>query len=372
MRASSCGSQPCSVDRSSVTYPLKASWSLRFAPTLFAADAGTATLVAGAGDSVSAGDVIALIDSPELRSERAREHASLDSLATNVERQSIDNRKQRLELQQTVDLARVELTAAERELRRAERSWSYRVISRQDYEKAVDDVEKARINLAHAERAAALDGESLDFELKTLRLERDRQQLAVDELDRRIGALTLRAPVDGIVGDLAIDDRAYVSANQPIATVVDLSRLEVDLSIADSYADELAIGNEVHIRLDNREVQGHVASVSPEVTNATVTVRVRFENEQPAGLRRNQRVSARVVLEQHDNALLVDRGPFFDTGGGRIVYRVDGDVAVRTAVRTGNSSVRYVEILEGLAPGDVVVISELTRFRESERVLLTH
>ena len=342
------------------------------APTLFANSAGTVTLVAAAGDTVKAGDVIAIVESPELRNERDREQASLNSLETNLARQTIDNRKQRLELQQTVDLAQVDLTAAERELRRADQSWEYRVISRQDYEKAVDDVDKARISLEHARRAAGLDAESLDFELQTLRLERDRQRLVVDELERRLEALTLRAPTDGIVGDLAVEDRAYVSANQSIATIVDLSRLEVDLSIADSYADELVVGDEVLVRLGGDDVSARLASVSPEVTNATVTARVRFDTEQPDGLRRNQRVSARVLLERRDNVLLVDRGPFFDTGGGRLVYKVEDDTAVRTAIQTGSTSVRYVEIIEGLAAGDVVVISEIDRFRDAERVLLSN
>ena len=341
------------------------------APTLFANSAGTVTLVSAAGDTVEAGTVIARIDSPELRNERDRERATLDGLTNTLERQSIDNRKAHLALQQTVDLANVDLTAAERELRRAERSWEHRVISRQDYEKAIDDVDKAKINLRHAESAAALDAESLDFELKTLRLDRDRQQLVVDELERRLKALTLTAPVDGIVGDLAVADRAYVSANAPIATVVDLSRLETDLSIPATYADELSLGNDVVVRVDNRDVTGQLVAISPEVVNSTVTARVRFDDEQPAGLRRNQRVTARVLLERRSDALLIERGPFFDTGGGRIVYRVNGDTAVRTDIRTGATSVRYVEIVDGLSEGDVVVISDIDRFRDAENVLLT-
>ncbi|MEM1261459.1 MAG: efflux RND transporter periplasmic adaptor subunit [Pseudomonadota bacterium] len=340
------------------------------APSLFAGTPGTVTLRARAGDLVEVGDVIAVVDSPELANERGREVALLDSLNTAIERQSIDNRKQRLELQQTVDLARVTLTAAERELRRAEQSWEYRVISRQDYEKAVDDVDRAKIELSHAEKAATLDTESLEFELQTMRLERDRQRLVVEDIDRRLEALTLRAPVAGIVGDLAVENRAYVDANTAIATVVDLSELEIELSIAASYADELSIGSDVSVRIGTTDVDGTLASVSPEVTNSTVTARVRFSGEHPAGLRRNQRVSARVVLERRADALLVERGPFYDTGGGRIVYRVTNDTAERMPIRTGTSSVQYVEIIDGLEAGDVIVTSEIERFRDAERVLL--
>ncbi len=341
------------------------------APTLFAGSPGTVTLAVRAGDTVAVGDEIARIDSPQLNNERERERASLDSLATNLARQTIENKKLLLAAEETVDLARVDLTAAERELRRAESSWEYRVISRQDYEKAVDDVEKARIALEHARRASGLDAESLEFELETLRLERDRQALVVANLDRQLDALTLVAPVNGIVGDLAVQDRAFVDENAAVATVIDLSRLEVELLIPASYADDLAIGNPVTVKLGSQDVPSQLVSISPEVTNSTVVARVRFDGEQPTGLRQNQRVTARVILEQRDNALVVERGPFYDTGGGRLIYKVDQDVAERTAIQTGATSIQFVEILSGLNEGDVVVISELDRFRDAERALIS-
>jgi len=339
-------------------------------PTLYASSGGTVTLHVNAGDAVSQGDLLATIDSPELANELDREQATLDSLITDLQRQTIENRKLMLKAQQVVDLAMVELTAAERELRRAEQSWEHQVISLQDYEKAKDDVERAGIELQHAKQEVALDEESLDFELQTMRLQRDRQELAVANLRRRVDELELRAPVDGIVGNLAVDRRAVVPANAEIATVVDLSALEIELSIPDSYADDLAIGGEVSVKFGGSEHAATLVSISPEVVNSTVGGRVRFAGEQPAGLRQNQRVSARIILESKQDALVVDRGPFYDTGGGRLIYRVTGDVAERVDIQTGSTSVAQIEILAGLAPGDVVIVSEINRFRGAERVLL--
>lgn len=338
--------------------------------TLYASSGGVVTLHVSAGDRVSTGDLVASIDSPELTNEFERERATLDSLETNLQRQTIDNKRAQLEAQQVVDLAEVELTAAERELRRAEQSWEHKVISLQDYEKARDDVERTRIGLRHAKQEAALDRESLAFDLQTLELERDRQRLAVANLERRISELELRAPVAGIVGTLAIDRRTVVPQNAEIATIVDLSALEIELSVSDSYADDLAIGAEVSVKFGGNEYPATLVSVSPEVENSTVKGRVRFSGEQPAGLRQNQRVSARILLESKQDALLVDRGPFYDSGGGRIIYRVNGDVAQRVDIATGSTSTSKIEILQGLEPGDVVIVSEVDRFRGAERVML--
>ncbi len=340
-------------------------------PTIYAGDAGTVSYAVAAGQTVAAGDLIATIDSPDLANELGREQASLDSLATNLQRQTIENRKLLLAARQTVDIAAVELTAAERELRRAERSWEYKVISRQDYEKAVDDVDKARIGLAHARESVALDSESLDFELDTLRLERDRQLLVVENLERRREALALRAPVSGIVGNLAAEPRSFVASNAPIATVIDLTALEVELSVGDTYADDIAIGAEVAIQYAGTTHKALVSAVSPEVVNSTVRARVRFDGQQPKGLRQNQRLSARILLEARDDVLFVERGPFFDSGGGRIIYQVNEDVANKTQITTGSTSVTQIEILDGLQAGDLVVISDITKFRDAENVLLS-
>jgi len=340
------------------------------APTLYASTGGTVSLHVIAGDSVAAGDLIATIDSPELTNELDRERATLDSLETNLKRQEIENRKEVLRARQVVDLARVELTAAERELRRAEQSWEFQVISLQDLEKAQDDVERARIALRHSSDEAELNVESLGFDLETLRLERNRQRLAVANLERRVDELDLKAPVAGIVGTIAVDRKQVIPANAEIATVVDLSALEIELSIADTYADDLSIGSGVSVRFGGGEHDAVLVSVSPEVVNSTVSARVRFEGEQPPGLRQNQRVSARILLESRKDVLVVDRGPFYDTGGGRLIYKVDGDVAERVRIETGSASVSQIEILEGLAEGDTVIISEIERFRGSERVLL--
>ena len=340
------------------------------APKLYTTTAGTVTLNVNAGDTVSEGDLIATVDSPELTNELGREQATLDSLETNLKRREIENRKDILKARQVVDLAQVELTAAERELRRAEQSWEYQVISLQDLEKAQDEVDRSRIALRHATEESQLNIESLRFDLETLRLERDRQRLNVANLERRVEELELRAPVGGMVGTLAVERRQVVPANAEVATVVDLSALEVELSIPDSYADDLVIGSDVTVKFGGAEHLATLISVSPEVINSTVSARVRFAEEQPAGLRQNQRVSASIVLESIPEALVVERGPFYDTGGGRIVYRVEGDVAVRAQIETGSTSVSQIEILDGLDEGDVVIISEIDKFRGSERVLL--
>jgi HlyD family secretion protein len=112
--------------------------------------------------------------------------------------------------------------------------------------------------------------------------------------------------------------------------------------------------------------------VSPEVKQGQVTGRLRFSGDVPQGLRQNQRLSSRIVLEQRDGVLKVARGQFLDSGGGRMTYVVQDDIATRAKIQTGATSVSEVEILEGLSPGDRIIISSLSEFERSATVRLAN
>ncbi len=337
-------------------------------PTLFASSAGTVTLTVDAGDSVSEGDVLATVESPELTNNLAKEQASLEALATDIERQVIENRKTALRNQQNVDLAKLALASAERELRRVNLLKGKNIISEQDFEKAEDDVDRAKIEFKHAQQTAELELESLAFDIKSLRQAQTRQQLVVDNLQRLVDELTLRAPVNGIVGTVSVEQKESVAANSAIVTVVDLSAFEVETQVPENYSDDLGIGMAALIEVGNKVYPGSLRAVSPEVTDNTVVARMVFDGEMPAGLRQNQRVTSRIVLEQKQGALILDRGGFLESGSGRVAYVVEGNRAVRRAIEVGSTSIKSVEILAGLSEGDEVVISDTSNFENRDAV----
>ena len=339
-------------------------------PTLFAVAPGTVHYLVQAGDVVKKDQPIASLESPELRNELQREQASLDGLEVAVQRQGIDTRRQLAANQQAIDLANVEIQAAEREMRRGEDSWQKHLISERDYEKSRDDAAAARVNHKHAIETAQLQKESLQFELRARRLERDRQRLVVQELQRRVGELSLKSPVNGIIGTLSVAERASVAQNAPLVTVVDLTAFEIEIQVPESYADDLGLGMEAEVTSGTKKYAAKVSAVSPEVRSGQVTGRLRFSGEVPQGLRQNQRLSTRIVLESRDDVLKVQRGAFLDTGGGRVAYVVQGDVATKRAIRTGAVSMSEVEIVEGLQPGDRIIISNLGEFERVETVRL--
>jgi HlyD family secretion protein len=329
-------------------------------PTLVASATGTVTFVAKAGDAVSEGQVLASVESPSLRSEHARERATLDGLIVSLDRATIEARRRMLENKQSGDLATNQLRATQREFERQQAAWKDGVIPKRDLDRAEDARDDARLVHEHAIENAKLHEESLNFELKTMRVDIERQKLVVGELARRVDALTVRSPVKGVVGSLAVNQKAAVSENAALLTVVDLSALEVEFRVAESYAGDLAPEMQAEIDQGGRKYRGVITNISPEVQQSEVRGRVRFADNVPPGVRQNQRVNVRLVLDQRENALKVERGSFVDAGS--FAYVVVDDMARRRPIAVGAMSMGEVEILSGLNEGESIVVSSVEDF----------
>ncbi len=325
-------------------------------PTLFAVAPGNISYQVRAGDTVTAGQVLATLVSPTLENEFQRERATLESLDTALQRQSIEIRRQKLATKEAADLANVQIRAAEREHQRAKWAFDEGAISERDLKAAEDARESAKLAYDHAIETTGLEQESLDLDLRAKRLERERQGYVVSNLKRRVDELSVRSPVDGMVANLAAAEKASVAENAPLLTVVDLTAFEVEFQVADVYARDIKAGMESEISLDGREYKGLVTAISPEVRSGQVTGRVKFAGEQPPGLRQSQRGSVRIVIEQRAKAKKFERSSDI-VSGTKAVYVVRDDTAVLTPVELGAASVGEIEVLNGLEPGDEVVIS---------------
>ncbi|WP_100642970.1 efflux RND transporter periplasmic adaptor subunit [Alteromonas facilis] len=348
-------------------------------PTLYSPAGGTITLHVEAGDTVSLGQTLATIDSPELTNQLSQERAVLEDNETALSRERISAKKSMLENQKAVDIAKVALIAADREKRRAEKAYETQSISSIDHEKAKDDLQNAQLVHQHAVQDAELNAESLAFEIRSRELKVDRQRLLVSDLERQVNELTITSPVNGIVGNLAVEQKNQVADNQVLLSVVDLTEFELEVDIPESYADDLAIGMPAEVAINGESHPAQLVTISPEIENNQVTGRVRFTAttltgdtvQKPSGLRQNQRLTTRILMENKPDVLLVQRGQFLESGAGRIAYRVRDNVAERISIKTGARSLAAVEIAQGLNEGEQIIISSTDQFNGAETVLIT-
>lgn len=340
-------------------------------PTLYAIAGGTVTLKVVAGDVVKQGDALAEIDSPELRSKLAQEEATLASVEAEASRAALDAELSRSSARKALDQAQITRQAAARDLERNRKAYEGGAVAQVDVARSEDALKSADIGLQHAQQDFGLQSKGAGLDIRNKRLLADRQREVVAEVQRQVDALTLRAPFDGQVGQVQVAQRANVAINAPVLSVVDLTKFEVEIKVPESFARDLGIGMPAQLTSGaGQPFPGEVGAVSPEVVNGEVVARLRFKDKQPPGLRQNQRLSARILLDTRRNVLMVDRGPFLEQGGGTSAYVMDGDTAVKRPIQTGASSLGAVEIVSGAKEGDRIVVSGSDLFGDAERVVI--
>ena len=341
-------------------------------PTLYANALGTVTLKVHAGDTVAKGQVLAVVDSPDLTAKMSQEEATLASLRLDWQRATLDAEHKLSQLRDAYNQAEVDQKTAQRERDRSRKAYELGSYSELQALRAEDALEKAQFAFQQAKSTYDSQPKQNRFDIDSKKALLDRQQFLVDDLKRQVDGLNVKSPVDGQVGQVQVADRASVAKDTPLLTVVDLSALEVEIKVTESLARDLRSGMTADLEGGGHHWQGVVSGVSPEVVAGQVTARLRFGEEKPAGLRQSQRLSVRIFIDRRDNVLMVDRGSFVDQEGGGFAYIVQGNIAERHPVQLGAASIAKVEILEGSSAGDQIVISGTDAFNGAQRVILSH
>jgi HlyD family secretion protein len=342
------------------------------APFVYSPEKGQVTLVVKPGDNVKAQDIIARIHSPELASQIKQQTSVLESLKVAASRGRLTDDEAQLDLERSLDTARVRLNADKREHQRAVISFDKQVISELDFAKRKDALLEADLLYQHALKRVTLTKKRLSFENQTRMYAISSQAIVLEELQRRHDTLTIRAPVTGIVGNALVGQKELVSAAQALMSVVDLSQYEAQFNVPEFYADDLGIGLVVKMTLAGKEIQGKVISISPEVNNNQVPIKVSVEVGTEVKLRQNQRLNARIEFEKKDNVLMVKRGAFLKSGAGKYAFTLEGNIASRRTINTGSASVEYIELLSGVKEGDTLIVSDYTDFNQAEQFQLVN
>jgi HlyD family secretion protein len=193
-------------------------------------------------------------------------------------------------------------------------------------------------------------------------------ELKKSQLDR----LRVRAGIDGVLQEQTLKIGQYVTPGTTLAKVVQPQRLKAELKIAETQAKDISLGQPASVDTHNGIIPGHVVRIDPSVVNGTVTVDVALDAALPQGARPDLSVDGTIDLEKMQNVLYVGRPAFGQEQStvGMFKLEPDGSNAVRAQVKLGRSSVNTVEILQGLKEGDQVILSDMSRWDNFDRIRL--
>jgi len=224
-----------------------------------------------------------------------------------------------------------------------------------------------------------LEAQRLTANQRAIASQMAQQQAKVDQMrtlaklkQKQLDALKVRGGIDGVLVDLPLQVGQHVLPGTMLAKIVQPDHLMAELKVAETQARDVQIGEPASIDTHNGVIAGTVMRVDPAVQNGTVTVDVQLTGELPKGARPDLSVDGTIDLERLDNVLYVGRPAFGQESSTISLFKLDADSkdAIRVPVKVGRASVNSIQIIEGLHEGDTVILSDMSRWDNTDRIRL--
>ena len=324
------------------------------------------------GALVRAGTILLDMSNPDVQLEAltaeqqlAAAQAQLVSLRTNLN-------TQRLNQASTVGQVRTQLREAQRQLASAESLITRNLIAQNELQRVRDQVAELTERLQIEQERLGLMSETVDSQLM-LQQDQINRLRAISEYQRnRVASMHVLAGTDGVVQDLNLEMGQWVQSGTTLARVVQPGKLRAVLRVPETQARDVALGQKAEIDTRIGVVPGRVVRIDPAAQSGTVTVDVAREGALPQGARPDLSVEGTVEIERLDNVLFVGRPAYGQQNSTVGLFKLGdgGRYAERANVRLGRASVNTIEVLGGLVVGDSVVLSDMSRWDNVDRVRL--
>jgi HlyD family secretion protein len=321
-----------------------------------------------AGSAVAQGDAIVELDLSGSR-------LAVETLDQNLALKRNQQARTRLDLEAKLiafdgqrKVKALSLSSLQAQYQRKQQLFTQGLLSEEERHQAQVASAQAEIELrqvedeaANARQSTRAQVEGLDLETATLRKERA-------EAARQLSLATARADRSGVVTWTVTEEGASMRKGDALARIADLRSFRVDATVSDIHARALAVGLPVVVKAGADSLSGIVSNVLPTIQNGVMTFSVALAEKSSPVLRSNLRVDVLVVTGRRQSALTVRKGPAVEGEATQAVFVVRGDRARRTAVRMGLSGFESCEVLDGLAEGDEVVLSDMTEYMHLSEV----
>ena len=330
------------------------------------------SIVAEEGSQVKAGDVIVVLTNENLDMQILNSEADLAEKENILRNTLISMEQQKLSVRQEKLSLQVDVRRAGRAYEQNKALYADKLIAREDFLKAEEDY-----NLAQDKLSLVIDREKQDSlyrstEIAQMNESLENMRINMQMIRRRKDNLSVKAPISGELGLLDVELGQRVAAGSKIGQINDLSSYRIEAQIDEHYIDRIAAGLEATFERQDAKYSAVIRKVYPEVRDGKFKADFRITGSEPANIRSGQTYYLNLQLGLPTEAVIVPRGSFYQTTGGKWVYVVsaDGTRAVKRSVRIGRQNPQYYEVLEGLEPGEKIIISGYDAFGEKDELII--
>ncbi|OJV87278.1 MAG: HlyD family secretion protein [Bacteroidia bacterium 44-10] len=226
----------------------------------------------------------------------------------------------------------------------------------------------AKLEQEQAHKKLENDRKVADAELRVQELELEIFRKTLAEMKRILEDAQIRSPRKAILTYINNQVGARVGQGTEVAILSDLSQFRIDGEIADSYGDRISVGSKSVVRVGSDELTGVVSNVTPLSKNGVIQFTVQLDDPDNSRLRSGLRTDVYVMNAVKDDVLRIDNGPYYSGPGTYELFVLSGSTLEKRKVRLGESNYQYVEVISGLEPGDRAVVSDMSRYRDKNKL----
>lgn len=330
------------------------------------------------GSMVRKGDIILELQNQNLNQQILDCEAQLAEKVNFLRNTQITMEQEKLALQQELLTIRAEVLRKERAYKLYKSLYEEGLGSREEYLQASEDIELAKGRLALIENRQRQDSLYRSIQMAQMEESLQNMQLNLSIVRGRMDNLKIRAPRDGQLGQLGLSNGENIHIGQNIFSGTSVGQVNIlndyciEAAVDEHFIDRVSIGLQGTFTRQNQKYAVSLSKIYPEVRNGYFRCELKFEEAHPENIRVGQSYYISLELGIPQEGILLKKGGFYASSGGKWVFVLneDGTEAVRRQVKIGRQNPQYYEVLEGLSPGEQVIISSYEQFGDKEMIIL--
>ena len=333
-------------------------------------NASVQKIILDAGSPVKAGQSLLTLDKSSSQMDYEKLKFQLASKQNDIKKLKLQLDKSFYDIKSSNDIKQLRINSLEAEVENTKRLFKAGGGTREDIEKAELELKVARLEKQQLENEIKSKQQTMQVEMKEAEIAASIQESDLHELERKLQLADIIASREGVVTWVNKNIGSAIREGDALARIADLSSFKVQGSISDNYLDQLKRGMAAIIRINEVQVRGSVINIQPSIQNGIVSFDIQLDERNNKLLRPNMKVDVYLVTNSQTNVMRVANGPAFKGASPQDIFIVSNGKAERRSVHTGMSNFDYIEVKDNLKPGDVIITSDMSEYKNVNEITI--
>lgn len=329
-------------------------------------------VIKDAGSKVLAGESILTLDKTASQTEYKKLKFQLEEKRNDIKKLKLQLDKSFYEIKSNNDIKQLKINSLIADVENAKRLLNAGGGTRESVEQAELNLKVARLEKQQLENEIKSKQQTMEVEMKEAEIAADIQENDQKELERKLQLANIVAGRSGVVTWVNKNIGSTIREGESLVRIADLGSFKVKGSLSDNYIDQLFHGMTAIIRINETKMRGKVANIYPSVQNGIVSFEIALDELNNKLFRPNMKVDVFLVTSTHNNVLRVSNGATFKGSSIQDVFVLNNGKAERRTVHIGMSNFDFVEIKDNLKPGDVIITSDMSEFKNAKEITITN